>query len=82
MLESERGKLKTQVRRLADENAWLRQELQTSQATLQEVETELCKVKEERHHLNYLMSLPQVILKCPLLGSGLYRSIYKGWAIE
>lgn len=61
-LEGERGKLKAQVRRLADENNWLRQELQKTQQLLQETEVELGTVQEEKHHLNYMMSLPKVIV--------------------
>ena len=61
-LEGERSKLKAQVRRLADENNWLRQELQKTQQLLQETEVELGTVQEEKHHLNYMMSLPKVIV--------------------
>uniref|UniRef100_A0A1X7UMA2 Kinesin light chain n=1 Tax=Amphimedon queenslandica TaxID=400682 RepID=A0A1X7UMA2_AMPQE len=58
--EGERAKLKAQVRRLADENGWLRQELQKCQQSLQESEVELCKVQEEKEQLSYLVNLPQV----------------------
>lgn len=58
--EGERAKLKAQVRRLADENGWLRQELQKCQQSLQESELELSKVQEEKDQLSYLVNLPQV----------------------
>lgn len=60
-LESDKGKLKAQVRRLADENNWLRQELQKTQQSLQDTEIELSKAIEEKQHLNYLLSLPKVM---------------------
>lgn len=56
-LEGDKKKLRAQVRRLADENSWLRQELQRTQQQLQEVESEACKIKEEKQHLEYTISL-------------------------
>jgi kinesin light chain len=56
-LENDKGKLKAQVKRLADENNWLRQELQKTQQALQDAEVEWTKIKEEKEQLNYLLSL-------------------------
>ena len=60
-LEGDKKKLRAQVRRLADENSWLRQELQRTQQQLQEVESEACKIKEEKQHLEYTISLSKVV---------------------
>lgn len=59
-LEGDKSKLKAQVRRLADENNWLRQELQKNQNQLQDVEGEVCRLKEEKQQLKYTASLSKV----------------------
>ena len=60
VLEDDRGKLKAQVRRIAEENGWLRQELQRHTNLLMETESELCRVKEDKQHLEYLLATPKV----------------------
>jgi len=46
--------LKAQVRRLADENNWLRKELNETQQQLQDVEVELATLKEEKEYKQFL----------------------------
>jgi len=53
-IESEKQMLKAQVRRLADENNWLRKELNESQQQLQDVEVELATLKEEKEYKQFL----------------------------
>ena len=60
MLEDDRGKLKAQVRRIAEENSWLRQELQRHTHLLMETESELSRVREDKQHLEYLLATPKV----------------------
>ncbi len=52
--------MRAQVRRLADENGWLRQQLQRTQQQLQEAESESYKLKEEKQHLEYMVSYSRV----------------------
>ena len=59
-LEGDKHKLRAQVRRLADENGWLRQQLQRTQQQLQEAESESYKLKEEKQHLEYMVSYSRV----------------------
>ena len=59
-LDGDKHRLKAQVRRLADENNWLRQELQKMQQQLQDVESEAYKLKEEKQHLEYTVALSRV----------------------
>ena len=54
-LEAEKQSYKAQVKRLCDENNWLRLELVHHQQLLQEAEVNLAKVKEEREHLSFLL---------------------------
>ena len=54
-LEKEKQKYKAQVKRLCDENNWLRTELASHQQQLQETEVHLAKVKEEKEHLDFLL---------------------------
>ena len=53
-LESDKQKLKAQVKRLCSENNWLRQELTNHQQLLQETEISLCKVREEKEQIEFL----------------------------
>ena len=48
--------LKAQVRRLADENNWLRKELNETQQQLQDVEVELATLKEEKEYKQFLQN--------------------------
>ena len=54
-LESDKQKLKAQVKRLCSENNWLRKELTDHQQLLQETEISLAKVKEEKENMEFLL---------------------------
>ena len=54
-LESDKQKLKAQVKRLCSENNWLRKELTDHQQLLQETEISLAKTKEEKENLEFLL---------------------------
>ena len=56
-LEADRNKLRQQVKRLCSENNWLRSELTDHQQLLQDTEVQLAKTKEEKEHLQFLLSL-------------------------
>ena len=56
-VEAEKQKLKAQVRRLCQENAWLREELSTTQQKLQQSEQNNVQLEEEKKHLEYMNSL-------------------------
>lgn len=56
-VEAERQKLKAQVRRLCQENAWLREELSSTQQLLQLSEQNVVQLDEEKKHLEYMNSL-------------------------
>ena len=61
MMDSEKHKLKAQVRRLADENNWLRKELNETRQQLQDAEVELATLKEEKEHREFISStVPKV----------------------
>lgn len=59
-LEAERHKLKAQVKRLCQENNWLRQELTQTQQLLQTAEIQLVEIKEEREHSSFLLAVNKV----------------------
>lgn len=56
-VEAEKQKLKAQVRRLCQENAWLRDELSTTQQKLQNSEQKNVQLEEEKKHLEFMNSL-------------------------
>ena len=56
-VEAEKQKLKAQVRRLCQENTWLREELSTTQQKLQQSEQSNVQLEEEKKHLEYMNSL-------------------------
>ena len=60
ILEADKQKLKAQVKRLCAENNWLRKELTDHQQLLQETETSLAKIKEEKEHLGFLLEQQRV----------------------
>lgn len=62
-LEADRAKLKSQVRRLCEENGWLRQELIQHQQQLSEMETKLGKMQEEKKQLEFVATLPSWVEK-------------------
>ncbi|KRY86918.1 Kinesin light chain [Trichinella pseudospiralis] len=56
-VEAEKQKLKAQVRRLCQENAWLRDELATTQQKLQQSEQAVAQLEEEKKHLEFINSI-------------------------
>lgn len=57
MVEAEKQKLRTQVRRLCQENAWLRDELASTQQRLQASEQAVAQLEEEKRHLDFMASV-------------------------
>lgn len=57
MVEAEKQKLRTQVRRLCQENAWLRDELANTQQKLQASEQAVAQLEEEKKHSDFLASI-------------------------
>ncbi|XP_074033170.1 kinesin light chain isoform X2 [Leptinotarsa decemlineata] len=57
LVEAEKQKLRTQVRRLCQENAWLRDELASTQQRLQASEQTVAQLEEEKRHLEYMSSI-------------------------
>lgn len=56
-VESEKQKLRAQVRRLGQENKWLREELSNVQQKLQTCEQNLAQVEEEKKDLEFWKQL-------------------------
>ncbi|VDO27836.1 unnamed protein product [Onchocerca flexuosa] len=56
-VEAEKQKLKAQVRRLCQENAWLRDELNSTQQKLQATGQQVAQLEEEKKHLEYMNSI-------------------------
>ncbi|KAK3792332.1 hypothetical protein RRG08_046641 [Elysia crispata] len=53
-IEAEKQKLRAQVRRLCQENGWLRDELATTQGKLQVSEQKVATLEEEKKHLEFM----------------------------
>jgi len=53
-IEAEKQKLRAQVRRLCQENGWLRDELATTQQKLQNSEQKVATLEEEKKHLEFM----------------------------
>ncbi|XP_060070604.1 kinesin light chain-like isoform X1 [Ylistrum balloti] len=53
-VEAEKQKLRAQVRRLCQENAWLRDELANTQQKLQMSEQKVATIEEEKKHLEFM----------------------------
>uniref|UniRef100_A0A8C6USK7 Kinesin light chain n=1 Tax=Neogobius melanostomus TaxID=47308 RepID=A0A8C6USK7_9GOBI len=53
-VESEKQKLRAQVRRLCQENQWLRDELASTQHKLQRSEQNVAQLEEEKKHLEFM----------------------------
>ncbi|XP_023668033.2 kinesin light chain 3 [Paramormyrops kingsleyae] len=56
-LEAEKQKLRAQVRRLCQENQWLRDELAGAQQRLQELEQHVVALEEQNQHLQFMSSI-------------------------
>ena len=61
-LEAEKHKLRTQVKRLCQENAWLRDELASSQKKLHDSEQSNATYSVELDHLKFLKRLNNTML--------------------
>lgn len=57
MVEAEKQKLRAQVRRLVQENTWLRDELAATQQKLQTSEQNFAELDEKYKHLEYMNSI-------------------------
>ena len=53
-VESEKQKLRAQVRRLCQENTWLRDELASTQQRLQQSEQQCAELEEQKKHLQFM----------------------------
>ncbi|KAM6954023.1 uncharacterized protein FYW47_012970 [Aplochiton taeniatus] len=58
-VEVERQKLRAQVRRLCQENQWLRDELAGAQRRLRDSEQSVAQLEEEKKHLEFMSRLAQ-----------------------
>ncbi|XP_017889277.1 kinesin light chain isoform X2 [Ceratina calcarata] len=58
-VEAEKQKLRTQVKRLCQENAWLRDELAGTQQKLQASEQALAKLEVKKEHIDFMESMKQ-----------------------
>ncbi len=56
-VEAEKQKLRAQVRRLCQENAWLRDELANTQQKLQISEQKVATLEEEKKHLEFMTDM-------------------------
>ncbi|KAM3616228.1 uncharacterized protein V6R79_014640 [Siganus canaliculatus] len=56
-LEAEKQKLRAQVRRLCQENQWLRDELAGAQQRLQDREQDVVSLEEQNKHLQFMSSI-------------------------
>jgi len=56
-MEAEKQKLRSQVKRLCQENAWLRDELASTQQKLQASEQNSAQLEEDKKHLEFMNSI-------------------------
>ncbi|XP_077963793.1 kinesin light chain 3 isoform X2 [Gasterosteus aculeatus] len=66
-LEAEKQKLRAQVRRLCQENQWLRDELAGAQQRLQDREQVVVTLEEQNRHLQFMSSIRKYDLEEPQL---------------
>lgn len=66
-VESEKQKLRAQVRRLCQENQWLRDELANTQQKLQKSEQSVAQLEEEKKHLEFMNQLKNTTTTFPHL---------------
>ncbi|XP_063042513.1 kinesin light chain 2-like [Engraulis encrasicolus] len=59
-VESEKQKLRAQVRRLCQENQWLRDELASTQQKLQRSEQSVAQLEEEKKHLEFMNQIKKL----------------------
>lgn len=79
-MDTEKHKLKAQVRRLADENNWLRKELNEIRQQLQDAEVELATLREEKEHRDFVNStVPKVSDDVWNFKSRIYPIVDREW---
>ena len=59
-VEAEKQKLRAQVRRLCQENAWLRDELATIQQKYQAGEQQIAVLEEQKKHFEFLSQIKKL----------------------
>uniref|UniRef100_H2Z633 Kinesin light chain n=1 Tax=Ciona savignyi TaxID=51511 RepID=H2Z633_CIOSA len=69
-MESEKQRAKALIRRLCQENAWLRDELANTQNKLQMSEQKVVQLEEEKNHLEFLKSIRKFDEDLPDQGLG------------
>ncbi|CAC5374070.1 KLC [Mytilus coruscus] len=69
-VEAEKQKLRAQVRRLCQENAWLRDELANTQQKLQMSEQKVATLEEEKKHLEFMNEIKKYDGNDPQTQSG------------
>ena len=82
-VESEKQKLRAQVRRLCQENQWLRDELAGTQQKLQKSEQSVAQLEEEKKHLEFMNQLKKydedLSPSVSVLQSVLSSLVFKVW---
>ncbi|KAL2086581.1 hypothetical protein ACEWY4_017640 [Coilia grayii] len=81
-VESEKQKLRAQVRRLCQENQWLRDELANTQQKLQKSEQSVAQLEEEKKHLEFIEPAQEVRpgrLATGRFGESPHYGEYGGW---
>ena len=64
-VEAEKQKLRSQVKRLCQENTWLRDELASTQQKLQASEQTGAQLEEEKKHLEFMNSIKKYDVDTP-----------------
>ena len=59
-IEAEKHKLRAQVRRLCQENAWLREELESTHERLQKSEQHVVVLEEKLEHAQFMLDLKKI----------------------
>ena len=75
-LEADRAKLKVQVRRMGEENVWLKEEMSRLQQALTDTEVEMVRMREENDHLQTMAALPVDGRRAGSVGEGTEPSEY------
>jgi len=66
-VESEKQKLRAQVRRLCQENTWLRDELANTQQRLQQSEQQCAALEEQKKHLEFMGEMKKYEMETTLV---------------
>lgn len=59
-IEAEKHKLRAQVRRLCQENAWLREELDSTHERLQQSEQNVAMLEEKLEHAQFMLDMKKI----------------------